>query len=135
MLDLDWTGWTTWVTAHRVDFSTVPWSPGAYIIATSSPVNRVIDTEEERFLGRRIGLFGSTFPNTLRANPGFRSLLEVSFELISNRCTAAIASLTGSFNHCLVSSESISNCSTSPAEPRQPTCVPGRALRPDTVAC
>ena len=50
MLEFDWTGWITWVPLIGLDFTTVPWSPGAYVIATSSPVNRAIDTDEEGFL-------------------------------------------------------------------------------------
>jgi hypothetical protein len=50
MFHFDWAGWTNWVPLIGLDFTTVPWLPGAYVIATSSPVNRAIDTDEEGFL-------------------------------------------------------------------------------------
>lgn len=38
MFHFDWAGWTNWVPLIGLDFTTVPWSPGAYVIANSSPV-------------------------------------------------------------------------------------------------
>jgi len=50
MLDFDWTDWTDWTPLIGLVFSNVPWTPGAYVIATDRPVNRAIDTDEEGFL-------------------------------------------------------------------------------------
>ncbi len=50
MLEYDWSGWTDWTPFSTLDFSTVPATPGAYVIAINRPVNRAVGTDPNGFL-------------------------------------------------------------------------------------
>lgn len=47
MLDLDWAGWTTWISLLGLDFNTFPRSPGASTIATTSLVNQTRQPDDQ----------------------------------------------------------------------------------------
>ena len=50
MLEFDWSGWTKWTALSTLDFSSVPKTSGAYVIAAGRPVNRAVGTDPDGFL-------------------------------------------------------------------------------------
>lgn len=75
MLEYDWSGWTDWSPLSTLDFSTVPETPGAYVIATDRPVNRAVGIDPDGVLD--VGEAGKSKPLRVR--------LQTFYECASNR--------------------------------------------------
>ena len=45
MFNYDWSSWTDWTNLSALDLKSVPTGPGAYVIATNRPLNRVISID------------------------------------------------------------------------------------------
>jgi hypothetical protein len=60
MLKYDWSGWIDWTPLGTLDFSKVPTTPGAYVIATDKPINRAVGTDPDGILdvGESVSLRG-----------------------------------------------------------------------------
>jgi hypothetical protein len=50
MLEYDWSNWTDWNPLNTLDFSRVPNAPGAYVVATNIPINRIVGPDSDGFL-------------------------------------------------------------------------------------
>lgn len=43
--EYDWMGWTDWTPFVTLDMKTVPTQPGAYVLSTTRPISRAINTD------------------------------------------------------------------------------------------
>jgi len=49
-LIFDWTTWSEWIPLTELDLGTIPNKPGTYVVATRTPITRVLGSDPEGFL-------------------------------------------------------------------------------------
>ena len=50
MHEIDWTLWSDWVALDSIDWTQVPQTPGAYIVAANQPIHRAVGTDPHGYL-------------------------------------------------------------------------------------